>query len=152
MSTPLGPLTVSGDEHGLSTVVFSEDNPGDRIDIPERLTDAVAQLEEYFSSTRTEFQLRLNPSGTEFQNKVWDHLTGIGYGKTISYQQLANKLGDPNVIRAAAAASGKNPIAIVIPCHRVIGSDGSLTGYAGGLQRKKWLLEHENPVKQTTLF
>jgi methylated-DNA-[protein]-cysteine S-methyltransferase len=120
--------------------------------IPETLLSTITQLKEYFNKTRTHFQLKLNPEGTGFQKKVWRQLETIPFGKTTSYQNLANNLGDPKVIRAAASANGKNPIAIVIPCHRVIGSDGSLTGYAGGLHRKKWLLEHESPVKQGKLF
>ena len=94
----------------------------------------------------------MNPKGTDFQKKVWQELLKISYGKTESYQKITNKLGDPKAIRAVANANGKNPLWIVIPCHRVIGSDGSLTGYAGGLWRKKWLLNHENPIKQETLF
>lgn len=120
--------------------------------IPKELKPAVDQLAEYFEGKRTHFELKLNPEGTEFQKKVWKKLEEIPFGKTISYQQIANQLGDPKVIRAAASANGKNPIAIIIPCHRVIGSDGSLTGYAGGLHRKKWLLEHESPSKQGVLF
>ena len=110
------------------------------------------QFEEYFEGKRTQFDLKLAPKGTEFQKKVWNQLQEIQYGKTMTYQQMANQLGDPKVIRAAASANGKNPISIVIPCHRVIGSDGSLTGYAGGLHRKKWLLEHESPSNQQSLF
>jgi methylated-DNA-[protein]-cysteine S-methyltransferase len=94
----------------------------------------------------------MNPKGTDFQKKVWQELLKIPYGKTESYQKITNKLGDPKAIRAVANANGKNPLWIVIPCHRVIGSDGSLTGYAGGLWRKKWLLDHENPIKQERLF
>ena len=110
------------------------------------------QFEEYFNGTRKTFDIPLSPEGTEFQKKVWTELLNIPYGETTTYQQMANKLGDPKVIRAAASANGKNPISIVIPCHRVIGSDGSLTGYAGGLHRKKWLLEHESPSPQQSLF
>ena len=94
----------------------------------------------------------LHPSGTEFQKKVWQELLNIPFGKTCSYLELSKKLGDVKAIRAVAAANGKNPLWIVIPCHRVIGSDGSLTGYAGGLWRKKWLLEHENPVCKKLCF
>jgi methylated-DNA-[protein]-cysteine S-methyltransferase len=122
-----------------------------RIEIIE-VQNTVKQFEEYFEGKRTQFDLKLAPEGTEFQKKVWKHLQEIQFGKTISYQQMANQLGNPKVIRAAASANGRNPISIIIPCHRVIGSDGSLTGYAGGLHRKKWLLEHENPVKQQSLF
>ena len=96
--------------------------------------------------------MELNPQGTELQKKVWQALVKIPFGKTTSYLELSKTLGDVKAIRAVAAANGKNPLWIVIPCHRVIGSDGSLTGYAGGLHRKKWLLEHENPLKQQSLF
>src|SRR5690606_34971068 len=116
--------------------------------IPEELEDTVYQLQEYFEGTRTQFSLQLNPQGTDFQKRVWEELQHIPYGKTISYLELSKKLGDIKAIRAVAAANGKNPLWIVVPCHRVIGSDGSLTGYAGGLHRKQWLLEHESPVKQ----
>ncbi len=116
------------------------------------IENTVKQFEEYFEGKRTQFDLKLAPEGTEFQKKVWKQLQEIQFGKTMTYQQMANQLGNPKVIRAAASANGKNPISIIIPCHRVIGSDGSLTGYAGGLHRKKWLLEHESPVKQQSLF
>lgn len=110
------------------------------------------QFEQYFDGKRREFDIKISPPGTDFQKRVWKELLKIPYGKTSTYQQLANSLGDPKVIRAAASANGKNPISIVIPCHRVIGSDGSLTGYAGGLHRKKWLLALESPVRQEELF
>lgn len=103
-----------------------------------------------FEGNRNDF--KLNPKGTAFQQKVWQELLNIPYGKTMSYQELSIKLGDVKATRAVANANGKNPLWIVVPCHRVIGSDGSLTGYAGGLWRKKWLLDHENPVKQQSLF
>ncbi len=116
------------------------------------IEDTVKQFEEYFEGKRTQFDIKLAPEGTDFQKRVWKQLQEIQFGKTMTYQQMANQLGNPKVIRAAASANGKNPISIVIPCHRVIGSDGSLTGYASGLHRKKWLLEHESPVKQQSLF
>src|SRR5690606_10608058 len=124
--------------------------PSDQI--PDGLKDAAQQLREYFAGTRRDFQLRLNPKGTDFQKSVWNELLQIPYGTTISYLALSRRLGDVKAIRAVAAANGQNPFWIVVPCHRVIGSDGSLTGYAGGLWRKKWLLEHESPYKQQTLF
>lgn len=111
---------------------------------PQELLKAQKQLEEYLLGKRLEFELKLEPKGTEFQQKVWAELQNIPFGKTISYQELANKLGDPKVIRAAASANGKNPIGLIIPCHRVIGQDGKLVGFSGGLSRKKWLLDHEN--------
>ena len=121
-------------------------------EIPQTLKAAVSQLTEYFEGHRRDFSLKLDPKGTSFQKKVWKSLLDIPYGQTRSYMSLAKELGDVKAIRAVAAANGKNPLWIVIPCHRVIGSDGSLTGYAGGLHRKKWLLNHESPFKQATLF
>lgn len=144
-------LTLEGDELGLQKVYF-EENPLSVSSESPFLKEAVAQLKEYFDGKRTQFSLALNPDGTDFQKRVWQQLIEIPFGKTKSYQEIANQLGDPKVIRAAASANGKNPIAIIIPCHRVIGSDGSLTGYAGGLPRKKWLLDFENPYRQGELF
>ncbi|MEZ4875269.1 MAG: methylated-DNA--[protein]-cysteine S-methyltransferase [Flavobacteriaceae bacterium] len=152
LQTPLGFLEIIGTETSLVSVTFFETKGEDTETIPEVLKEAKQQLKEYFEGKRTLFNLKVEPQGTDFQKKVWEHLQEIPFGVTSSYQQMAHKLGDPKVIRAAASANGKNPIAIIIPCHRVIGSDGSLTGYAGGLQRKKWLLEHESPVKQGILF
>ncbi|TDI69684.1 MAG: methylated-DNA--[protein]-cysteine S-methyltransferase [Bacteroidetes bacterium] len=152
IKTPIGFLEIKGDDLGLQSICFMDSEVITSEAIPKVLLSAVTQLNEYFNKTRTHFQLKLNPDGTDFQKKVWRQLETIPFGKTGSYQGLAYNLGDPKVIRAAASANGKNPIAIVIPCHRVIGSDGSLTGYAGGLHRKKWLLEHESPVKQGKLF
>jgi methylated-DNA-[protein]-cysteine S-methyltransferase len=151
--TKIGMLKVSGDLLGLSSVIFTNDTAITVSNkIPPSLKEPVLQLQEYLKGTRTHFSLKLNPKGTEFQKKVWKDLQNIPFGKTKSYQQMANEMGDPKVIRAAASANGKNPISIIIPCHRVIGSDGSLTGYAGGLHRKKWLLAHESPVIQGSLF
>ena len=116
------------------------------------MQNAVTELNDYFQGKRTHFDFKLNPKGTEFQQKVWQALLEIPYGKTCSYMDLSKKLGDVKAIRAVASANGKNPLWIVVPCHRVIGTDGSLTGYAGGLWRKKWLLEHESPSGQQTLF
>lgn len=152
LATPTGTLEIKGDEHGLASVYFLDTGTPSSETIPSELQATVTQLTEYFEGNRTTFNLPLAPEGTEFQKKVWNQLQKIPFGKTTSYQQMANQLGDPKVIRAAASANGKNPISIIIPCHRVIGSDGSLTGYAGGLHRKKWLLEHESPVKQGSLF
>ncbi len=150
--TPLGIAKLEGDENGVSSItVIDGDIPPSDV-IPEVLDDAVYQLQEYFEGKRQAFSLTLNPEGTDFQKKVWDALLQIPFGKTISYLQLSKTLGDPKAIRAVASANGKNPLWIVIPCHRVIGSDGSLTGYAGGIHRKKWLLVHESPAKQQSLF
>ncbi|WP_072303806.1 methylated-DNA--[protein]-cysteine S-methyltransferase [Cellulophaga fucicola] len=151
IKTPLGIAKIEGDEDGLSVISVLDDAEVTTV-IPEVLEDAVYQLQEYFSGERTTFSIELNPEGTDFQKKVWNGLLEIPYGKTCSYLELSKVLGDPKAIRAVAAANGKNPLWIIIPCHRVIGSNGSLTGYAGGLHRKKWLLEHESPAKQTSLF
>ena len=151
INSPLGITKIEGDENGITVVsVLSEGAISD--EIPENLKVAVAQLRDYFDGKKTHFTFKINPKGTDFQQKVWQELGNIPFGKTISYLDLAKKLGDPKVIRAAASANGKNPLWIVVPCHRVIGADGSLTGYAGGLWRKKWLLEHENPTNQQSLF
>lgn len=152
LNTPVGTLEIKGDIDGLAFVNFIDPEESESKIISESLQNTVQQLSEYFEGNRTNFKLKLNPEGTFFQKKVWQQIKDIPFGKTASYQEIANQLGDPKAIRAAASANGKNPIAIIIPCHRVIGSDGSLIGYAGGLQRKKWLLEHENPVKQQSLF
>lgn len=152
IATPIGLLELKASSDGLSSVLFIETGALPTTIIPKVLDDAVAQLLEYFAGERTTFSLKLDPSGTDFQRRVWRELEAIPFGKTTSYLAMAKQLGDPKVIRAAASANGKNPISIIIPCHRVIGSDGSLTGYAGGLHRKKWLLEHESPVTQGSLF
>ncbi|MFS4446277.1 methylated-DNA--[protein]-cysteine S-methyltransferase [Maribacter sp. 2307UL18-2] len=150
--TPLGITKLEGDENGLRaiTVMNTEEEPTEII--PEVLEDGAYQLKEYFHGKRKDFTLDLNPQGTDFQKRVWQALLDIPFGKTTSYLELSKTLGDVKAIRAVAAANGKNPLWIVVPCHRVIGSDGSLTGYAGGLHRKKWLLDHESPVQQQSLF
>lgn len=142
---------MEGDENGLSSIRVLNDNVPEGI-VPEVLEDAVYQLKEYFEGHRKEFDLKLNPTGTDFQKKVWNALLEIPFGKTLSYLELSKRLGDVKAIRAVASANGKNPIWLVIPCHRVIGSNGDLIGYSAGLDRKKWLLEHESPLKQTRLF
>jgi len=152
IESPLGYTKIIGDDDGIQsvTVLNSEENITDII--PEILEDCIIQLKEYFEGLRKQFRLKLNPEGTPFQKRVWDELLNIPYGKTVSYLELSKKLGDVKAIRAVANAIGKNPLWIIVPCHRVIGSDGNLTGYAGGLQRKQWLLEHEGPYTQTSLF
>jgi methylated-DNA-[protein]-cysteine S-methyltransferase len=130
--TPLGFAKILGNSEGIQSVCIMEEGEA-TAEIPTALLEVVQQLSEYFEGNRTEFQLKLNPKGTEFQQKVWNALLQIPFGKTISYQQLTLQLGDPKAIRAVASANGKNPLWIIVPCHRVIGSDGSLTGYAGGL-------------------
>lgn len=151
IKTPLGITKIMGDENGISVISVSDE--GDISEqIPAVLQEAVSQLMAYFEGKRTTFDFKLNPKGTEFQQKIWNGLLEIPFGKTMSYLELSKKLGDVKAIRAVASANGKNPLWIVVPCHRVIGTDGSLTGYAGGLWRKKWLLQHENPTTQQSLF
>lgn len=151
--TPLGMAAIAGSEAGVTKVsVLDADSVSPSSVIPDCLKMPVTQLQEYFAGTRKVFDVNLSLQGTDFQKSVWRELLNISYGKTISYLELSRRLGDVKAIRAVAAANGQNPFWIVVPCHRVIGSDGSLTGYAGGLWRKKWLLAHESPYKQQTLF
>jgi methylated-DNA-[protein]-cysteine S-methyltransferase len=150
--TPIGTAKIVGDFNGIQSVSVLDDDIETSKEIPICLQDCVLQLEEYFKGKRDSFNLTVNPKGTKFQIKVWKELLNIPFSKTKSYLEQSKALGDVKAIRAVASANGKNPIWIIIPCHRVIGSDGSLTGYAGGIWRKKWLLAHENPVKQQSLF
>ncbi len=152
IETPLGSAKIVGDNKGISSVSILDTKEELTEVIPESLLECVTQLKAYFKNESKSFDLKLNPEGTRFQKKVWKQLETIPFGKTISYLDLSKQLGDVKAIRAAASANGKNPLWIIIPCHRVIGSDGSLTGYAGGLHRKQWLLNHESEYKQQTLF
>jgi methylated-DNA-[protein]-cysteine S-methyltransferase len=151
VDTPLGIARIRGSEKGITEIRVSDD-PSLKRTIPDELRTVCTQLQEYFEGSRKIFEVPLHPEGTPFQQKVWEALLEIPYGKRISYMDLAKKLGDPGAVRAVAGANAKNPVWILIPCHRVVGTDGSLTGYAGGLHRKKWLLNHESPSGQTTLF
>lgn len=139
----VGVLKIVADDKNLKEVIFL-DKVNEKASRNEITALTIEQLSEYFSGKRKEFNIPLEPIGTDFQKKVWKELTNIPFGTSVSYLLMAERLGDPKVIRAAASANSRNPISIIIPCHRVIGSDGSLTGYAGGLQRKEWLLRHEN--------
>jgi|TARA_R100001369_G_scaffold5880_3_gene16139 methylated-DNA-[protein]-cysteine S-methyltransferase len=152
INSPLGCTKISGDKDGIASVLIVNTEEELSEIIPEELLECVTQLKGYFKNERKTFDLKLNPEGTIFQKKVWHQLKTIPFGKTISYLELSKQLGDVKAIRAAASANGKNPLWIIIPCHRVIGSDGSLTGYAGSLHRKQWLLNHESEYKQQTLF
>lgn len=143
--SPIGLLRISGTDEYVTEVSFRDKDElqSDNIPIPPLLILCTEQLIQYFNGQRKNFELPLNQPGTSFQQEIWGHLTGIPYGKTISYLDLALKTGDRKATRAVANANGKNNIAIIVPCHRVIGSNGELTGYAGGLWRKKWLLDLE---------
>lgn len=147
--SPLGVLTISGTKDYITQVAYpgrSEPLAPASDDIPPMLIQCVEQLIQYFNGARRSFELPLSQPGTPFQQEVWNHLLTIPYGKTISYLDLARRTGDPKSTRAVASANGKNNIAIIIPCHRVIGSNKQLVGYGGGLSRKKWLLEMEMRV------
>ncbi|TAF53352.1 MAG: methylated-DNA--[protein]-cysteine S-methyltransferase [Sphingobacteriia bacterium] len=144
--SPIGLLRIGGNEHFISELSFVDNAdqlthgaPG----ISELMHQCTEQLIEYFNGKRKSFDLPVHQDGTEFQQRVWSQLLSISYGKTISYMDLAKKLGDPKCIRAAAQSNGRNKLAILVPCHRVIGSDRTLVGYSGGMWRKKWLLQHE---------
>ncbi|RZK11836.1 MAG: methylated-DNA--[protein]-cysteine S-methyltransferase [Flavobacterium sp.] len=152
IKSPIGITEITGDENGIAVISVIDSEKKISTEIPDALKEAVAQLQDYFEGNRNDFTFKLNPKGTDFQQKVWQELCNIPFGKAMSYLELSKKLGDVKAIRAVASANGKNPLWIVVPCHRVIGTDGSLTGYAGGLWRKKWLLEHENPSSQQSLF
>ncbi len=153
LQTPLGVAYIEGDTNGIQ-VVSIQDGTSQPFHhpIPEVLAPAIQQLTDYFNGKRTVFDLPLNPQGTDFQKRVWQELLKVPYGRTVSYLDLSRRLGDEKAIRAVAAANGKNPIWLIIPCHRIIGTDGSLTGYAGGLWRKKWLIEYEKGGLQGSLF
>lgn len=146
---PEGPLLIAVDEEGRVVRLHFVDGPlpiGDGwIEDQDALKEAARQLDEYFAGDRTEFDLELAPQGTPFQLDVWQQLRRIPYGETISYGDLAKRVDRPGAARAVGAANGQNPIAIIVPCHRVIGADGSLTGFGGGLPWKRWLLNREQP-------
>lgn len=147
--SPVGVLKISGTEEYISSVIFydvSQKAEGRKKNLPPLLIQCAEQLIQYFNGQRRVFELPLNQAGTTFQQSVWAELMQIPFGKTISYLQLARKTGDSKATRAVANANGKNDIAIIVPCHRVIGSSGELIGYAGGMWRKKWLLEHEAKI------
>lgn len=154
-SSPIGLIEITGNESGISTLYFVDEKKAISTKIHASLKECVSQLDEYFNSIRKEFNLKLNPEGTEFQQKVWTQLLKVPFGKTRSYLQISRQIGDANANRAVGNANGSNPISIIIPCHRIIGNTGKLVGYGGGLWRKEWLLNHENSMifgKQTKLF
>lgn len=145
VASPIGTLTALVDDGGaLTRLLFAGDAPPpDAVWDDERCAPVVAELEEYFRGERRDFSVPLAPRGTDFQRRVWDELRRIPYGQTISYRELAARIGRPAAVRAVGRANGTNPIPVIVPCHRVIGADGSLTGYGGGLETKRRLLELE---------
>ncbi|MBY8876776.1 methylated-DNA--[protein]-cysteine S-methyltransferase [Actinacidiphila acidipaludis] len=158
VDSPCGPLTLVAREGGLAGLYMTEQRhrPGDEtfglLDDHPVFEQVVTQLAEYFAGERTGFDLDLRLSGTPFQQRVWSALRDIPYGETVSYGELADVLGQPGASRAVGLANGKNPVGIIVPCHRVIGANGSLTGYGGGLDRKRWLLAFERGAHQPTLI
>ncbi len=143
--SPIGLVEILGTESAICAVEFVEQrNP--QAEPSPYLEEARLQIEQYFQGKRKEFELNLDWQGTPFQQSVWSQLLKVGYGHLASYQDIANGIGNPKAVRAVGAANGKNPIAIVVPCHRVIGSGGDLTGYASGVWRKEWLLKHEGAL------
>lgn len=143
IDTPIGWLKLSTSPISLVNISFCELHEQDSFDQPDILLKTILQLEEYFQGKRKIFDINLAPKGTQFQKDVWESVIQIDFGKTASYLDIAKQTGSKNNTRAVGMANGKNPIPIVIPCHRIIGSNGKLTGYAGGLEKKRWLLHHE---------
>jgi methylated-DNA-[protein]-cysteine S-methyltransferase len=145
--SPIGELTLIGDDSGLHGVFFADARAGavrERCVADSRpLRAAIRQMEQYFAGRRTSFELSLTPRGTAFQRRVWTALSEIPFGRTSSYVDVARRIGEPSAARAVGAANGKNPLPVIVPCHRVIGADGSLTGFGGGIDRKRWLLDFE---------
>lgn len=151
LKTPIGYIEITGSEAGIQSLHFL-DFRVKITSVPACLKDAVIQLNEYFKGDRSSFSPKLDLHGTSFQVKVWHELLKIPYGKTISYRELARRIGNTKALRAVGGANGANPVAIIVPCHRVVGHDRRLVGYRGGLRRKKWLLEHEHAFAQRDLF
>jgi methylated-DNA-[protein]-cysteine S-methyltransferase len=160
VDSPVGPLTLVAADGVLAGLYMTEQRhrpPAEVLGEPAEDPDgqpfaaAASQLRQYFDGERTEFDLELAMDGTAFQQRVWTALRNIPYGQTISYGQLADRLGQPAASRAVGLANGKNPVSIIVPCHRVVGADGSLTGYGGGIDRKRYLLAHEQRVSGQTL-
>jgi methylated-DNA-[protein]-cysteine S-methyltransferase len=158
MPSPVGELLLAAEDSGLTAIRFEQnrhgrderagwthvaDASGSSVAV---LADSRAQLVEYFAGERSSFDLPLDPRGTPFQRRVWTALRDIPFGETISYAELARRVGDPRAVRAVGGANGRNPLPLVVPCHRVIGADGSLTGFGGGIDRKRWLLQHEGAL------
>lgn len=146
--SPIGVIEIKGNDEGIVSLYYLEKDTVS-FETPDCLAECVKQLDEYFKGTRKNFSLKLNVSGTDFRKKVWQKLQDIPYGETCSYLDIAKAIGDEKAVRAVGGANHNNSINIIIPCHRVIGSSGNLTGYGGGLWRKNWLLKHEKKFKDT---
>lgn len=151
LKTSIGHVEVTGSENGIRTLYFLNFKVKPQ-HVPSCLRAGIDQLEEYFHGSRKQFDLKLDLEGSPFQLKVWNELLNVPYGTTISYLELARRTGNAKAFRAVGGANGHNPVSIIVPCHRIIGSNGRLVGYRGGLKRKKWLLEHEHAFLQGDLF
>jgi methylated-DNA-[protein]-cysteine S-methyltransferase len=147
ITSPIGVLTLTSNGNALTHLLITRENEPDGEEVPPEADHVLAaareQLDAYFDMRLTCFDLPLEPRGTDFQRRVWDSLRAIPFGETISYAELARRIDNPKAVRAVGAANGRNPLMIIVPCHRVIGADGSLTGFGGGIDRKRWLLDHE---------
>ena len=154
INSPIGLLRITGSDRCIFEIAFVEKATQSSSKPPKEVYKCATQLKEYFASKRKAFNLTLKPVGTDFQQSVWSELCKFPFGKTTTYAKQAEKFGNRKAIRAIGATNGKNPIPIVIPCHRVIGSNGNLTGYAGGIDKKEWLLKHEGVIlnRQMNLF
>lgn len=141
--SPIGPLGLAGNDQYISNILFEPPVIENTDHLPDVFLQCLQELEAYFAGSREGFSFAMQQTGTDFQQSVWQQLLTIPYGATISYMQLAKQINNPKSIRAVGSANGSNHLPIVVPCHRVIGSNGSLTGFGGGIWRKKWLLEHE---------
>ncbi len=155
--SPIGLLTLAADEYGLRHIVFPQGSrsfepPPDWHRADSSFRDTIGQLDEYFAGERKTFTVQLSPQGTDFQRSVWLALLQVGYGRTVSYGEIAKLIGKPKASRAVGAANGANPLPIIIPCHRIVGSSGNLTGFGGGLPTKQWLLAHERGDGQLFAF
>jgi methylated-DNA-[protein]-cysteine S-methyltransferase len=146
-NSPIGFIEIRGTEEGIISINFT-DFQEETSEVPQILKECSKQLKEYFEGKRTKFDIKLLLKGTEFQRKVWNTLLTIPYGNTVSYRDIAKAVDNEKAVRAVGNANSKNPISIIVPCHRVVGSNGSLTGYAGKLWRKNWLLDHERSIKE----
>lgn len=159
VDSPVGPLTLVATDRALCELSWSGDAPHARRSLADQsvtdpgqpvLAQAISELEEYFTGGRRHFDVAVAATGTDFQHSAWKVLSGIPYGTTISYGEQARRVGNPKAVRAVGGANGRNPVGIIVPCHRVIGADGSLTGFGGGVGVKAWLLQHEQRIVQST--
>ena len=154
--SPIGALKITAKRSSVLSIAFTDEpTEQEKVKHPRAVRKCIKQLDEYFIGKRAKFSFTYQPEGSEFQQKVWAELVNIPFGKTVSYKDISLSLGDEKLVRAVGRANGENPLAIVVPCHRVIGSNGKLVGYAGGLWRKQWLLEHEQKLagtQQPSLF